>query len=73
MNLSKPVIGVDGAPIDSIFIPVQSTVIIGIAASNTDRDVWGDDAHEWKPERWLVKEPCQANTEPRVPGVYNGM
>ncbi|TCD66192.1 cytochrome P450-dit2 [Steccherinum ochraceum] len=74
MRLSEPMTGVNGDAIDSIFIPVQSTVIIGIAASNTDRAIWGDDAHEWKPERWMSADSCKTDSSgTKVPGVYNNM
>ena len=73
MHLSSPVTGVDGTQVDSIFIPVQSTVIIGIAASNTDKAIWGDDAHEWKPDRWLGGIPYRTDDDTKVPGVYSGM
>ncbi|THH20765.1 hypothetical protein EUX98_g8523 [Antrodiella citrinella] len=59
--------------IDSIFILVQSTVIIGIAASNTDRPIWGNDAHDWKPERWLGDSPLKQGNSAKTPGIYNGM
>ncbi|KAH8111253.1 cytochrome P450 [Phellopilus nigrolimitatus] len=45
--------GTDGRPIDVIPVAKNQGVVIGIAAANRDESVWGADAWEWKPERWL--------------------
>jgi cytochrome P450 len=37
----------------SHFIPAKTTVIICPWAVNTSRHLWGDDAREFNPERWL--------------------
>ena len=44
--------------------------MIGIKAVNRDPDVWGPDADEWKPERWLGKE--RLTMEKKLPGIYSG-
>lgn len=69
MSLSTPIRGVNGNPIDKIPIPEQSTILIGIAASNTNKALWGADALEWKPDRWLSPLP-QAVTEAGIPGIF---
>lgn len=69
MSLSAPIRGVNGKPIDNIAIPEQSTILIGIAASNTNKALWGEDALEWKPDRWLSPLP-QAVTEAGIPGIF---
>ncbi len=51
--LSRPIILEDGTSVTSIPIAENQNVFIGIATANHDPAVWGDDAHEWKPERWL--------------------
>jgi cytochrome P450 len=35
------------------FIPKGTTVILAPAATNTSKELWGDDAMEFKPERFL--------------------
>ncbi|EPQ50340.1 cytochrome P450 [Gloeophyllum trabeum ATCC 11539] len=63
-------------PIDSVVIPEGTTLFLGLAAANRSEDVWGPDAKEWKPERWLNDELIQgkASDVPRLPGIYgNGM
>lgn len=39
--------------VDGVFIPKGMSVYIPSRAVNQDKDVWGDDADEFKPERWL--------------------
>ena len=72
LPFSKPIIGVDGSSIDEIIVPAGTTIFIGIRASNTDTDIWGEDALEFKPERWLSPLPA-IHTEARIPGVYSNM
>ena len=50
LPLSKPVHG-DGTMISEVPIPKDTTVFIDIYSSNTRKALWGDDAHEWKPDR----------------------
>jgi cytochrome P450 len=47
-------------------------VIVGIEAYNRSTDLWGDDANEWKPERWLKPLP-KALADDHSPGVYSHM
>lgn len=42
-----------GAETSAIAMPKESFVVISILAANRNRTLWGDDANEWKPERWL--------------------
>ncbi|KAF8883812.1 cytochrome P450 [Infundibulicybe gibba] len=56
----------------SITIPAGTTIFVGIAGGNRMESVWGLDAKEWKPQRWLAGEPKQGDG-PRLPGIYSGM
>lgn len=58
--------------INEIHLKNDTNVIVGIGAANRDPAIWGSDADEWKPERWLGKTPDQVAKE-RLPGVYSGM
>ena len=69
MPLSEPVQGVNGEMITEIPVPKDTTVIIGILACNRNKALWGEDAEEFKPERWLKGVP-EAVTQAHVPGVY---
>jgi cytochrome P450 len=67
--LSTPMVGVNGTYITEIFVPAGTIVHIGIKAANTRRAVWGPDALEWNPQRWLAPLPS-AVMEAQIPGVY---
>ena len=45
-------------------------ILIDIEASNCNKEIWGEDADEWKPERWLDPLPS-ALEEAHIPGVYS--
>ncbi|KAK7466274.1 hypothetical protein VKT23_005002 [Stygiomarasmius scandens] len=70
LPLSKPVIGVDGKPISEIHVPKNTTIFISILNSNRNPEIWGPDALEWKPERWLSPMPNEL-IEAHIPGVYS--
>ncbi|KAF9455886.1 cytochrome P450 [Collybia nuda] len=69
MPLSAPMIGVDNSTITEILVPAGTIVHVGIKAANQSRVVWGPDALEWKPERWLSPLP-QTVLDANIPGVY---
>ncbi|OBZ73462.1 Ubiquitin carboxyl-terminal hydrolase isozyme L5 [Grifola frondosa] len=62
----------DGTLIHEIPIPNNTNIIIAILASNRNPALWGPDAHEWKPERWLTALPATVG-EARVPGIYSNL
>ncbi len=47
-------------------------VFVGIMSCNTSKAIWGEDAHEWKPERWLSPLP-ESVTKAKIPGVYSNL
>ncbi|KAH9899158.1 cytochrome P450 [Cubamyces lactineus] len=69
LPLSEPVRGVDGKLMHQILVPKGTSVFVGVAASNTNKALWGEDAYQWKPERWLQPLP-EAVLEAKIPGVY---
>ena len=72
MPLSVPIQGKDGQMIHEIIVPKDTTIHIGIRESNRNKAVWGEDAYEWKPERWLKPLP-RSVTDARIPGVYSNL
>ncbi|KZT00831.1 cytochrome P450 monooxygenase [Laetiporus sulphureus 93-53] len=71
LPLSKPVRGIDGTLLRELPIAKGTKIIIGVLGSNTNKDVWGDDTLEFKPERWLSKEFSTTSDEDiSVPGIY---
>ncbi|KAI0692676.1 cytochrome P450 [Cerioporus squamosus] len=69
LPLSTPIRARDGTLMHEIAVPKGTSVVISILASNRNRAIWGEDADEWKPDRWL-KLP-EAVTEAHIPGVYS--
>ncbi|KAH9067862.1 cytochrome P450 [Lactarius vividus] len=67
--LARPVMGIDGETIDHIYIRAGTTVIVGVAAVNRDPAIWGADADQWVPERWLGPLP-ETVVGAYLPGVY---
>lgn len=72
LPLSSPIEGLDGKLMHEIFVPRGTNVVSSIMAANRNKKLWGDDAHEWKPERWLSPLPS-AVTEAHMPGVYSNL
>ena len=52
-----------------IVVPKGTQVWTYVPAINTNKAIWGEDALEWKPDRWLQPFP-QSVEEARVPGIY---
>ena len=72
MPLSAPIRGVDGKLIYEIPVPKNTIITVGIRESNRNKAIWGDDASEWKPERWLSPLPGSV-AEAHIPGVYSNL
>ena len=53
LPLQFPVLSSTGEEVTSVVVPEGTSVIISILAANHNKAVWGDDASEWRPERWL--------------------
>ncbi|KAK7039123.1 hypothetical protein VNI00_010308 [Paramarasmius palmivorus] len=70
LPLSKPVIGSDGSAMKEILVPKNTEIHCSIINGNRNTDVWGPDAAEWKPERWLKPLPASL-TDANMPGVYS--
>ena len=69
LPLSQPVRGVDGTMMSEIPITKGTVVLSNIPACNRNKAVWGEDALEWKPERWFQPLP-QSVEDAHVPGIY---
>lgn len=70
LPLSKPIIGRNGEEITKLPIAKGTKIILSIAAYNRNKEIWGEDAHEYKPERWL--ENGQERKGPTL-GVYGNL
>ena len=68
-----PIKSADGrSEIREIPLKKGSRVLISIYNANRSKAIWGEDAEEWKPERWLGKSPDEV-AKVRLPGVYSSM
>ncbi|KAJ7691358.1 cytochrome P450 [Mycena rosella] len=66
LPLSKPYVDKYGKSHDSLPIPKGHMIHIPILAVNTDKEIWGEDANEFRPERWeQVPEAASA-----IPGAW---
>ena len=72
LPLSQPLTCVDGTTTTSLTVPKETKVIIAIYSSNRNKAIWGEDAEEWKPERWLASLP-ESVSEAKVPGIYSNL
>ncbi|KZT10168.1 cytochrome P450 [Laetiporus sulphureus 93-53] len=72
LPLLEPVCGKDGKLIREIPVTAGMEIIIGVLGCNANKVLWGEDALEWKPERWLSPLPTSV-TEARIPGVYSNL
>ncbi|KAF8633081.1 hypothetical protein AX15_001529 [Amanita polypyramis BW_CC] len=70
LPLSTPVKGLDGHDMHEIFVPSGTLVLVSAFNSNRNPEIWGLDAHEWKPERWLSPLPSSV-TGAHIPGIYS--
>ena len=69
LPLSAPIHDVNGRKIHEVFIPENTNVFLHIWNLNRDPSIWGDDAPEWKPERWLAPLPESVEAA-KIQGVY---
>ncbi|KAL5521682.1 hypothetical protein ACEPAF_2430 [Sanghuangporus sanghuang] len=73
LPLAWPILGADGkTEIAEIPIKKNTNVIVSIIGSNRSKRIWGDDAEEWKPDRWLSPLP-ESVAKAHMPGVYSSM
>jgi len=70
LPLAVPIKGTNGKEINALPIPKGTRVYVSIIGSNRNPEIWGPDAYEWKPERWLNPLP-DSLINARIPGVYS--
>ena len=73
LPLAWPVLGADGKTENTeVALKKNTTVIVSIIETNRSKKIWGEDAEEWKPDRWLQPLPDSV-AKARVPGVYSSL
>ncbi|TCD70031.1 cytochrome P450-dit2 [Steccherinum ochraceum] len=73
LPLSKPITGVRGNLIREVAVTKGTALSLGIYAYNRSKDIWGEDAKQWKPERWLQPLPESARNAQSGGVFYNLM
>ncbi|OJA12274.1 hypothetical protein AZE42_08148 [Rhizopogon vesiculosus] len=53
LPLHEPIRSASGEMISAVHVPENTTLIISILAANHNKRIWGEDAEEWRAERWL--------------------
>ena len=72
LPLGTPIKGLDGKEISEIPISKGTEFGISIVGCNHNPEIWGPDASEWKPERFLQPLPNSVAAA-RIPGVYSNL
>ncbi|KAF5360341.1 hypothetical protein D9756_005086 [Leucocoprinus leucothites] len=72
LPFSKPIKTTTGASISEIIVPNGTTLFASFYGANANPDIWGDDAHEWKPERWLKPIPEKVAAS-HIPTIYSNL
>ncbi|KAF8880306.1 cytochrome P450 [Infundibulicybe gibba] len=63
-----------GTETRDLFIAKGTPVYLGLSAANRSTAIWGPDASEFKPERWLGKDASPGNPDKiKLPGIYSNM
>lgn len=67
-----PIQSTDGKELREIAIEPGTDTIVSIVGYNRNKSVWGADAEEWIPERWL--EPLRTSVlQAKLPAVFSHM
>ncbi|KAG8908285.1 hypothetical protein FRB99_007818 [Tulasnella sp. 403] len=69
--LSTPFVDRNGVEHTEFRILKGESIFIPIMCMNRDKRIWGEDAHEFRPERWLTGDSHPRSAE--IPGVFAGI
>ncbi|EIM88709.1 cytochrome P450 [Stereum hirsutum FP-91666 SS1] len=72
LPLSKPISATSGKVMKEIPIRKGLRIIISDVAYNFNKDIWGEDADVWRPERWLDGTFNAASVDANV-GVFGNL
>jgi cytochrome P450 len=71
--LLNPIRGVDGQDMHEIHVPAGTDIAVSILGANHYKATWGEDADDWKPERWLSPLPESVTGNRHIGGIYSHM
>ncbi|KAH9940396.1 cytochrome P450 [Epithele typhae] len=66
LPLQTPIVDLNGKTMTEVPVKKGELIVVPILALNTSKAIWGPDAFEFNPDRWL-EEPEAAST---IPGVW---
>ncbi|KAG8975977.1 hypothetical protein FRB90_009369, partial [Tulasnella sp. 427] len=69
--VSQPYIDKKGVERTEISVGAGEEIVIPIALVNRDKEIWGEDADELRPERWLEGSSHPRSSE--IPGVFSSL
>ncbi|THH08672.1 hypothetical protein EW145_g2548 [Phellinidium pouzarii] len=73
LPLGIPCKSEDGlSTVDHLRIRKGQNIIVAFGSTNRLKEVWGADANEWKPERWLKPLPTSVS-DAHIAGVYSSL
>ncbi|KDR76156.1 hypothetical protein GALMADRAFT_463306 [Galerina marginata CBS 339.88] len=70
LPVGTPIKGLHGEQIQEVPLPKGTLIIMSIFNANRNPKIWGPDAQEWIPERWLSPLPDSV-VNGNIPGVYS--
>ena len=62
----------DGNVLHEVSVPKSTEIIVSIIGTNHNKEIWGEDADEWKPDRWLKPLP-ESVSHAHLPAVYSSL
>ncbi|TFK52303.1 cytochrome P450 [Heliocybe sulcata] len=68
LPLSQPIKTLSGEIISQLPVPKGTQVIVSSGCYNMSKCIWGEDAYEFDPERWLKDEPVKSGASVGVLG-----
>jgi len=71
LPLSKPITTRLGNIINELPVPKGTRIIASVAAYNRNKDLWGEDAHVFNPERWF--DGTATEKKATSSGVYSNL
>lgn len=72
LSLARSFTSLDGRDTKEVLVPKGTQLILSIIACNRDPLIWGSDAEEWNPDRWLAPLP-ESVSDAKIPGVYSNL
>lgn len=63
-----------GALTNELLVTKGTRVYVNLGAANRSKEVWGPDADELKPERWIGKTVLEGTKDSvKMPGIFSNM